>query len=284
MKLAVSMWSYVRAVQSGDMNLIGFVQEAKSIGAFGVELLDFFYKDPVSERDSVKDELVAAGLPCPLFSVANNFAKVSERDRAAQVDKIKFGVDEAAFFGAKTVRVFAGDLSEGLTYGQVFSWVVDGLSEASDYARDRDVRLALENHGQLAGRGSQVCDIVQAVRDKSGHDALGANPDTGNFLLVDQDSEEAVREVAQFAYMCHFKDFGADGSGVFRSLQGNCFKGTVIGEGKVDLEGCVRILTDSGFDGWFSLEYEGHGDPRKEVRISMDNARSIVAKVQESDD
>ena len=172
--------------------------------------------------------------------------------------------------------MFAGDVSEGISYDQARAWIVEGLTESANYAANKGVRLALENHGKLAGRGDQVRGIVEEVRDKCGHDALGANPDTGNFLLVDQDSEEAVEQVADIAYMCHFKDF-APGDGPYQSLLGESYKGTVIGEGYVDLDACVRALQAAQFDGWFSLEYEGEGDPVKEVATSLANARRILS-------
>jgi len=270
------MWCYVRAVQAGQMNLIEFLNEAKRIGADGVELLDFFYKDPHSERDDVKAKLKELDLPCGIFSVANNFATLDTVQRSDQVGRIQFGVDEATFFGAKVVRVFAGDIAEGISSEQARAWIIDGLVESANYASTKGVKLALENHGKLAGRGDQVRAIVEDVRAKCGHDSMGANPDTGNFLLVDQDSAEAVGQVADMAYMCHFKDF-APGDGVYSSLAGTKFKGTVIGEGSVDLSGCVKVLNDAGFDGWFSLEYEGEGDPMVEVEQSLRNAKGILS-------
>ena len=270
------MWCYVRAVKAGTMDLLSFVSEAKRIGADGVELLDFFYKDADTERPAVKARLDELGLPCPIFSVANNFAKLEKSDREAQVDRIKFGVDEAVFYGAKVVRVFAGDVAEGLTYDQVRMWIVEGLTDAANYAHDRGVRLALENHGKLAGRGDQVRALIQDVRSNCGHDAMGANPDTGNFVLVDEDSVRAVTEIGDMAYMVHFKDF-VPGKGVFSSFSGKTFRGSVIGEGCVDLAGCVKALKACGFDSWLSLEYEGEGDPVSEVERSLVNARNLVS-------
>jgi len=75
--------------------------------------------------------------------------------------------------------------------------------------------------------------------------------------------------------MCHFKDF-APGAGVYNSLAGKTYRGTVIGEGAVDLAGCVSALKAAGFDGWFSLEYEGEGDPLVEVAQSVLNSRQIL--------
>ena len=83
-------------------------------------------------------------------------------------------------------RVFAGDVAEGITFDQAREWIVEGLALASEYADARGIKLALENHGSLAGRGEQVRGLIEDVRAQSENDALGANPDTGNFILVNQ--------------------------------------------------------------------------------------------------
>lgn len=276
MKLAVSMYSYYRTVKGGDMDIVGFIHEAKKIGADGVELLDFFYSDPEKERPLALDALRETGLPCPIFSVAQNFAKLTEEEREAQLYKIKFGVNEALHYGAKVVRVFAGDVSEGITFEQAREWIIDGLSKASDYAHAHGVKLALENHGKLAGRGEQVRGIIDDVRNRAGTDALGANPDTGNFLLVNQPSHEAIREVAHLAYMGHFKDFREDPTGEFVALDGTRYVGTAVGEGIVDLHACVDALQNAGFDGWLSMEYEGREDPITAVPKSLANSRKYL--------
>lgn len=284
MKLGVSMYSYVTEVQAGRMDIVSFIHEAKRIGADGVELLDFFYKDVETDRTAALSALARTGLPVGVFSVGQNFAKVAAEDRKVALDKILFGVDEAKTYGARVVRVFAGDVpADGsLGFDQARGWIIDGLAEAADYAHGKGVLLALENHGKLAGRGDQVAGIISDVRAKCGHNALGANPDTGNFLLVGQHSHDAIRQVADKAYMVHFKDFRqGDGEGrVYHSLDGTPFVGTVIGEGDVDLDACVQALKSAGFDGWVNLEYEGDlPDCKGAVEKSLQNARRYMASI-----
>ena len=285
MKLAVSMWSYVHAWKDGRVDIPGFVREAKRVGAEGVELLDFFYgttdPDKISElRKATKEALAETGLPVPIFSVAQNFAQRDSAARALQLDKIRFGLDEANEYGAGVVRVFAGDVSEGITYDEARAWIVEGLVEASRLAEKQGLKLALENHGRLAGRGDQVRGLIEDVRRISGVNSLGANPDTGNFMLVEQASHEAIREVAEFANMVHFKDFAAAPDGhegfAYESLTGKKFVGTAIGEGEVDLAACVKELQSAGFDGWLSIEYEGEEDPFTAIPRSVKNAHSFL--------
>lgn len=280
MKIGVSMWSYVRAVKDGRLDIPGFIHEAKRAGADGVELLDFFYRDAVVDRHAAQQALKETGLPCPIFSISQNFAKPTEEERRAQLDKIKFGVDEAVHYGSEVVRVFAGDVTEGITFDQARAWIVEGLAEASRYAASKGKRLALENHGTLAGRGEQVRGLIEDVRAKAGNDALGANPDTGNFLIVNQLSHEAIAEVAKYAYMVHFKDFAPEPKGhtgfAYSTIDGRKVVGTAVGEGTVDLAKCIGELKKAKFDGWLSVEFEGEEDPLNAVRRSIENARKFM--------
>ncbi|HMS54815.1 MAG TPA: sugar phosphate isomerase/epimerase family protein [Fimbriimonadaceae bacterium] len=292
MNLGVSMWSYFRVWRAGNMSIPDFVREANRAGADGVELLDFFYQaaqgrtkaltspEVDSERSAIKAALAETGLTVPIFSIAQNHAKTDPEERANQVEKIRFGVDEARNYGAKVVRVFAGDVAEGITFDQARGWIIEGLAEGARYAHEHGIRLALENHGTLAGRSDQVIGIIQDVRELSGCDALGANPDTGNFQLVDQASHLAVKEVAPYAYMVHFKDFRPappdDPEAHFTSLSGKRFAGAAIGEGGVDLGECIEALKVAGFDGWLSVEYEGEEDSMTAVPRSLVNARKFL--------
>lgn len=278
MNLGISMYSYVAAVRAGQLNIESFIHTAADLGAPGVELLDFFYSDWDADRKVAQNALKQTGLVCGVFSVANNFAKSNPEEREQAIQTINKGVDEAVHFNTNTVRVFAGDIYEGadFTYEQAFTWIVDGLATAADYAHSKNIRLALENHGKLAGRGDQINDIIAQVRTKTGHNALGANPDTGNFLLVNQPGHEGVAEVAPNAYMMHFKDFIVEPGGHFKGIDGTEYAGTVIGEGTVDLGASLAALKEVNFSGWVNLEYEGEADPMTGVPASYANAKKFI--------
>lgn len=288
MRLAVSMYSYFGAVRDGRLDLPTFIHRAKRDGADGVELLDFFYRDNGRDAEARDHDrglaalaLAETGLPVPIFSVGNNLAQPDAADREAHIDRIRFGVDEALHYGAGVVRVFAGDVREGVTFDDARAWIVEGLCRGADYAHERGIKLALENHGKLAGRGEQVRALIEEVRDRTGHDALGANPDFGNFVLVDDSPAEAVRAAAPLAYMAHFKDFAEAPSdsleGTFASLGGKRYVGACVGEGVVDLAGCLGALHEAGFNGWLSVEYEGTEDCLTAVPRSIAAAKALLS-------
>ena len=280
MTLGVSMWSYFPAWRDGKLDIPGFIHEASRAGADFVELLDFFYRDRDHDRQIAHKALQETGLPVAIFSISNNFAKPDATDRRAELGKVKAGVDEAVRYGAGIVRIYAGDVTEGVTFDQARGWILDGLSESVRYAESQGVKRALENHGKLAGRSEQVRALVDEVRVLTGSKTLGANPDTGNFVLVLQKSDQAVREVAPVAHMVHFKDFQLAPEGhtgfAYSAVDGTRYVGTAVGEGDVDLAACIRELKTSRFDGPLSVEYEGLEDPMQAVPRSIANARQYL--------
>ena len=82
MKLSLSMYSCVRAVQAGQLDLNGFVDFAAAQGVAGVELLDIFWSDAERELPRVKRRIADAGLDIAVYSISNNFIPAgSQRSR-----------------------------------------------------------------------------------------------------------------------------------------------------------------------------------------------------------
>jgi sugar phosphate isomerase/epimerase len=277
-KLGISFYSYYANWKREEIDIPAFIRECKRLGVDGVELLEPLWRDKAAEMPAVEAALKETGLAVGVYSVSNNFVKTDPAERSKEVDKIKVGVDMALHYGAKTVRVFAGDIAPGITFDDGFNWIVEGLGFGADYAYANKVTLALENHGKLAGRSDQVEKILKAVANP----ALKANPDTGNFLLVHEASHEAVDRLATRAGMVHFKDFKLmpdDYAGfAYSSNQGVKYAGTAVGEGDVDLADCVKSLTEAGFDGWLNIEYEAAEDPMTGVARSVENTLRLLGR------
>jgi len=279
LKTAVSMWSFVGDFQEGKIDAEGFVRKIKELGADGVELLDFFWKDRNAEIGAVKSALSDLGMPVCTWAVGNNLVSTDPADREASLRTIQGGVEEAVNLNSRVVRVFSGSLMEGISFDDALRWIVDGLSAGAAYAIAHGVVLGLENHGALAGRSDQVKTILERVASP----ALGANIDTGNFLLVNQAPHEAVADLARFTVSVHLKDFKAvpdDYKGTtYMAFDGTRYAGTVIGEGDVDLRACLQSLKDAGYQGYLSIEYEGEEDAGQSVAQSIENTRRILSQL-----
>ncbi|MBE2236318.1 MAG: sugar phosphate isomerase/epimerase [Caldilineaceae bacterium] len=264
MKLSISMWSVVSAVQQGRIDLPGFIEFAarqQENGARGVELLDYFWRDRAAEMGKIKQQIVDAGLELAVYSIGNDFFQPERKAWEKQLADLKTGVEVANLLNVRTMRVFSGNAKPGYAFEDGFAWIVDGLAAGAHYAESHGVTLALENHGLMAGRSDQVRRVIEAV----GSPALRANIDTGNFLLVNQNPTEAAQDLADLAALVHLKDFrrarADETEHIYKALDGTAFTGAVVGQGEVELAAIVKILDDAGYAGWLSLEYEGGDDP-----------------------
>ncbi|MBW7883213.1 MAG: sugar phosphate isomerase/epimerase [Caldilineaceae bacterium] len=280
MKLSVSMWSVVTAVRDGRIDLPGFIEfvaRQQENGAEGIELLDYFWRDVDAELPAIKQQFTDAGLALAAYSIGNDFFQPDRAVWQQQLDSMKRGIDVAVQLGANTLRVFSGNATPGYSLDDGLSWIIDGLAAGAEYASANGITLALENHGLMAGRSDQIRSIIETV----GSPALRANLDTGNFLLVNQNPTDAVRELVDLAALVHLKDFRQarpdETEHVYTGLDGTRFAGTVTGEGEVDLPAIIAMLAVAGYDGWLSLEFEGAQDPLTiGVPHSLKAARALL--------
>lgn len=280
MKAAVSMWSLVSYARDGRTNVADFVRYAAAIGAQGVELLDYFWRNGEAEMVQVEAALAEQGLGLSAYAIGNDFVQPDAAARRQEVVSMRAGVDMAVRFKTNLLRVFSGGEKGGVSVEQGHAWIVEGLREGAAYAAERGVTLALENHGLFAGRADQVRGIIEAV----GSPALRANIDTGNFLLVNQNPVAAATDLADLAAYVHLKDFRALAPGEqvaesYTALDGSRYVGTVIGEGDVDLRAVLTTLRAAGYDGWLSIEYEGVGDAKQELEQSLRVTQRLITEL-----
>ncbi len=272
MKLSLSMYSCLRAVQSGQIDLMGFVDYAAAQGVAGVELLDIFWTDAKRELPAVSARIAAAGMDVAVYSISNNFIQPELSARAQELADLKRGVDIALELGTDILRVFSGSAREGISQQEGMGWILEGLSAGAAYAGAQGVTLALENHGKFAGRSDQVRAIIDAV----GSPALQVNLDTGNFLPVGQNPTEAAEHLADLVVLAHLKDMRPaaenEAGQVFTDPDGQLLAGSVIGDGLVDLAAIRAVMDDAGYAGWWSLEYEGADEP-----LAVGVPRSLAA-------
>lgn len=279
MKIALSIWSCHQNLRNQSWTNADFIDFVGTTKASGVELLSMFW-NAETDIPLVQEALRRNNLKLACFGACNNLSERDETKRRAQVQDIKTSVDMAELLGAKVVRIFSGDRSEGLTFEEAKVWIIEGLKEAAAYASEKGIKLCLENHGHFAGKASQVNDIISEV----GSDALRSTFDTGNFLLVDENPSEAVQQLLPLVDHVHLKDFkkvaprGNEGK-TYTSLSGALYAGQAPGEGDVDLSFILSQLKGADYDGWLSVEYEGNEDQLSASARSIDNLHSLLQRV-----
>lgn len=273
------MYSLASTIRQDDWSVADFIEYAKSISLDGVELLDIYWEDPSNKDEEIKeivDKLHKANLEVSAYDITNNFVRPNEEDRKAEVEKVLEGIRVAKAINANTVRVFCGDIREGLIYEECFDWIIEGLQESAKVAEKEKIVLAIENHGLLAGKSQQIQEIIKAVNSPY----VKSTFDTGNFLLVHEDPANAFDRIKQDIAHVHFKDFREkevhETVKGFRSTEGKELIGVIPGDGKVDLTYIVEGLKKQDYQGWLSIEYEGFEDAKLANEEAVRRLRKLL--------
>src|SRR5262249_49169737 len=139
------------------------------------------------------------GLDVSGTAVGNNFCTSDPAKLKDQMKMVKDWVEYSSRLGAKTIRIFAGNVDKDDTEEKARARAIESIQEACDYAAKYGIYLALENHGGITATPDQILMIVKAVK----HDWFGVNLDTGNFH--GDDPYAALEQIAPYAVTVQIK-------------------------------------------------------------------------------
>lgn len=137
------------------------------------------------------------------------------------------------------------------------------------------------NHGQYIQASDRIIRLITEVNRPNFRTTL----DVGNFWCVDEDPLTAVQKIIPYASMVHLKDFYYrrayldPGEGWFQTASGNHLRGSILGQGDLDLRHILRCIQHAGYEGNVSIEFEGMEDCKLGSRIGMDNAKRLLAEI-----
>ncbi|MBW7457416.1 sugar phosphate isomerase/epimerase, partial [Paenibacillus sepulcri] len=141
------------------------------------------------------------------------------------------------------------------------------------------ITTSVENHGYFIQASDRVQALIHAVDRPNFKTTL----DIGNFMCADEDPVSAVKKNLPYASMVHIKDFYLrpsyrdPGEGWFKTASGNFLRGAIAGQGDIDIPEVLRIVKESGYDGYISIEFEGMEECRTGTRIGLGNVRRLLA-------
>lgn len=271
MKFAVSSYSLSSLVSKGEKTEKELISLAKEIGFDGIEFAEIHTpegKDKSEYAKELKAECDRVGIEPVQYSVGADFIYGSDGDLEKEIERLKKEVDIAVFLGVKGMRHDAtgGYKDEERKYKgfpQALPRITEGYRAVTEYAEEKGIRTMIENHGYFCQDSDRVERIITGVAHKN----FGALIDMGNFLCADENPVTAVSRLAPFVSYLHAKDFHVkNGSefapcdGFFKTRGGNYLRGAVLGHGNVPVYQVLSIIKDAGYNGYITLEFEGHED------------------------
>ncbi len=253
-KLCVSSWSLHRELpnllmkdEPTRISLTDFPRICvEEFGVDAVELCQIHFLS-IGKRylSQVKRALRDSGVK--LMNIPVDLGTVAEPDlvkREKDFKVIRWWFSIAQHLGSPNIRVNTG-YWEG---EEALQRAIDGYRELVKTAEETGVKLLIENHGGVSGNPDNIVKMIEEV----GSDYLGACPDFGNFPA--EIRYEGLKKIAKYAVIVHAKAYNFDESGE---------------ETTIDFERCIGIFKSLGFDGYYSVEYEGEGDEREGVKKSL---------------
>lgn len=295
--IAVSSYSFHRLVKSGEASLADAPRMARHAGADAVEFAVGGTLSPPLDQ-AIARELHAAsrdaGMPISGVCVAAELLRGNSRERAAVVNYVRTQLDAAAAMGASRFRHDAslgpenGDNSES-EFESALSILVPACRVIAEHAAQLGITSSIENHGRFVQHAERVTRLVEAVN----HPGFGVTLDIGNSLFARQDPVEAAARLAPFAITVHVKDFEIIEprsshevpEGVWATWpDGPLVRGCVIGEGNLDMTGCLKAILRTPFQGPFVVEFEGPSrDPRIAAAQGVTNLKAVLRNLRETE-
>jgi sugar phosphate isomerase/epimerase len=127
------------------------------------------------------------------------------------------------------------------------------------------VNIAIHNHGPGASY-DKIDDVVNWVKDH--HPRIGACVDTGHYLRSKENPVEALERLKDRVFGVHLKDV----------KDAKTFK--ILGEGDLDVLGCLKVLQKARYKYCLALEYEENPkNPIPDLEICLQNVRAAMAKL-----
>ncbi|MEK5480066.1 sugar phosphate isomerase/epimerase family protein [Paenibacillus sp. FSL R5-0407] len=286
MKLGISSYSLFQAMHQGRMNISEVIDWTADIGASHIEIvpkLGFDFDNDPGLEEQIINKTKAAGIEISNYAIGANFITDTDEAYEAEIARVISEVDRVHRLGAKLMRHDVASRQDISI--QRFNEDLDKIAAAcrriADHAAQYGITTSVENHGYYV----QASDRVQALLHAVDRPNFKTTLDVGNFVCVDENPVTAVKSNLKYASIVHIKDFYIrpsyrnPGEGWFKSTGGNFLRGAIAGHGDIDLWEIIRAIKSSGYDGFFSIEYEGMEDCLNGTKIAFDNVKRIWDEV-----
>ncbi len=256
-KLSLAQWSLHTYVEDEKKSPFHFASQAKEMGFEAVEYVSQLYQHEIEKLgfDAVIDSLhnisKEEGIKNLLIMVdeEGDLADPNLGKRNQAVENHKRWVDAAQKLGCHSIRVNTFGTNDPEVWKTT---VVDGLKKLSEYAATKNINVLCENHGWLS---SDPEKLMAAIREVN-MDNCGTLPDFGNWCIERQDKNERWGDCK--------KEYPDKYKGVqllmpaAKAVSAKSHDFDELGnETSIDYLKMLKIVKESGYQGYIGVEYEG---------------------------
>jgi len=255
-RLAVASWpfrAFIESPTNHDRDSRKPGMDLKQFPAMVVERFDLHLIEPLGDHFAstqpgyladFREAIAKAGshavdIPC---GGHHSFYDPDTAKRSQSVDDAKKWVDVAVAIGSPSIRAHVAGV-HGVKPD--VDRAAESLRQLADYGGEKNIVINLENDDLLTEDAFFIVQVIEKVN----HPWLHALPDFCNFMMTGNAdfNYRAVTAMFKHAYnIAHMKDEEGDGMGKFYAI---------------DVARTFAIAKDAGYRGYFSMEWEGNGEP-----------------------
>lgn len=242
----------------------------KAAGFHGVEPRSHLNQDEVLRaRD-------ATGLEIPSVTCGTHSRMLAQPNASAQqagVDGIQHALRDAKRYGASSILVVPGIVSESITYTENWERTVAGIRACVPLAEELGVKMAIENVWN-----NFLLSPLEAARyvDEFKSDALAFHLDIGNMMYLGW-PEQWIRVLGKRIAKVHIKEYSRKKMNEEGKRAG--FEVEYL-EGDNNWPVIMKALDDVGYTSWAIVEpaYRPSGvDPAARLKTISDKLGQIIA-------
>jgi len=174
-------------------------------------------------------------------SATLHFAEGAEREKNI-ADGKRF-IDLAQQINCPYVRVYPNHFPKGQEKNETIDLIIKGLIELGDYAKERNVTVLMETHGEVV-----KSEDLEVIMRSAAHKHVGLVWDPCNMWIVTKEPPaEMYKRLKQYIHHTHIKDcMVVNGKPDYK----------LLGKGEVPIFEAVDLLRQSGYKGYYSFEWE----------------------------
>ena len=256
----------IRNGSMGFPEMIELFEQAASIGFEGVELdirAEWQEEAAMSPegREEIKRLAEETGVEVPSLCIGALWsfspAATDPETLATSRDIIAATIEAAADLGARWILIPVTPSDEEISHEECQARWISEMKAHAAIAEAAGIVLCLENVGRGCGKSAE--DLLALVTGVDSP-AVMTYYDPGNACAFGNDAVEEIRQLAENIGVVHIKDRDAD----------------LLGDGVVDIPGCVDTLREVGYDGWLILETPATDDPLEAGNYNLAYLRDVV--------
>lgn len=216
--------------------------------------------------------------------------------RRAQLDEqIATGrayIDLCQRLAIPAIRVFGDSFPESALRERIVGQVADGLRRLGEYAQPRGVQIVIETHGDFSDS-----TVMQETIERVDSPAVGVLWDTHHpWRFCGEAPADTFRRIGRWVRHTHWKDSVAGAARqetataeqaaqeAHALMSGHRHADYVLfGQGEFPAREVLTLLRRSGYDGWYSLEWEKKWHPElADPEIALPPFPKVMQQLWES--